>query len=215
MTPRYTVAEEVAHAITHGLGLLLGIAALVLLTVYAALYGTAWHVVSCSVYGVSLVVLYAASTFYHTLPASRAKRVFRVLDHAAIYVLIAGTYTPFTLVNLRGGWGWALFGVVWGLAAVGVVLEAVARDRLRIVSVALYVGLGWLVALAVKPLLAAVEPGGVLLLVLGGVAYTGGVGFYAWRRLPYHHAVWHVFVLAGSLSHFFAVFYYVIPRPGA
>jgi hemolysin III len=212
---RYSVAEEIAHAITHGLGLVLSVVALVVLVVYASVRGDTWHIVSCSIYGTTLIVLYAASTLYHSIPSPRAKAVLRVLDHAAIYGLIAGTYTPFTLVNLRGGWGWTLFGVVWGLAAVGIVLEALAKPRTRVLSVALYLALGWLAAIAVKPLLAAVATGGLVLLLLGGLAYTGGVVFYGWRRLPYHHAIWHVFVMVGSVSHFFAVLFYVIPRTGA
>ncbi len=211
-TNQYSLAEEIAHAITHGVGLLLSVAGLVVLIVLASLRGDAWHVVSVSVYGATLVLLYSASTFYHALPAPRAKRVFRTLDHAAIYVLIAGTYTPFMLVNLRGGWGWALFGVVWGLAVLGIVLEAVAKQRVRVLSVILYLGLGWLIAIAVKPLVQSVEPGGLVLLVAGGLAYSVGVVFYGWKRLPYHHAVWHLFVMAGSLFHFFAVLFYVIPR---
>ena len=211
-TNQYTLAEEISHAITHGVGLLLSIAGLVVLIVFDSLRGDAWHVVSVSVYGATLVLLYSASTFYHALPAPRAKNVFRTLDHAAIYVLIAGTYTPFVLVNLRGGWGWALFGVVWGLAVLGIVLEAVAKQRVRVLSVILYLGLGWLIAIAVKPLMQSVEPGGLVLLVAGGLAYSVGVVFYGWKRLPYHHAVWHLFVMAGSLFHFFAVLFYVIPR---
>ncbi|MHC4766248.1 MAG: PAQR family membrane homeostasis protein TrhA [Planctomycetota bacterium] len=215
MTGRYSLAEEIAHAITHGVGLLLSVAGLTILVVFATLRGEAWHIVSCSIYGSTLVLLYAASTFYHALPAPRAKAVFRVLDHAAIYVLIAGTYTPFTLVNLRGGWGWALFGVVWGLAIFGVVLEAVARQRVRVLSLVLYLGLGWLAAIAVKPLFDSVGAGGLALLLLGGLAYTGGVVFYCWQRLPYHHAIWHIFVLAGSVFHYFAVLFFVIPAAGA
>ncbi|MHC4128668.1 MAG: PAQR family membrane homeostasis protein TrhA [Planctomycetota bacterium] len=215
MTGRYSLAEEIAHAITHGVGLLLSVAGLTILAVFATLRGEAWHIVSCSIYGSTLVLLYAASTFYHALPAPRAKAVFRVLDHAAIYVLIAGTYTPFTLVNLRGGWGWALFGVVWGLAIFGVVLEAVARQRVRVLSLVLYLGLGWLAAIAVKPLFDSVGAGGLALLLLGGLAYTGGVVFYCWQRLPYHHAIWHIFVLAGSVFHYFAVLFFVIPAAGA
>ncbi len=210
-TKRYSVAEEIAHAITHGVGLLLSIAGLVILVVFASWRGDAWHTVSVSIYGATLVLLYTASTFYHALTSPGAKGVFRILDHAAIYLLIAGTYTPFTLVNLRGGWGWTLFGLVWGLAALGVVLEATARQRFRILSIVLYLGLGWLAAIAVKPLLHSVESRGIVLLVAGGLAYTGGVAFYGWRRLRYHHAVWHLFVLVGSLFHFFAVLFYVIP----
>lgn len=208
----YSVAEEIAHAATHGAGLLLSIAGLVVLVVFATLRGDVWHIVSVAIFGSTLVLLYAASTFYHALPSPRAKAVFRVLDHAAIYVLIAGTYTPFTLVNLRGGWGWALFGTVWALATLGVVLEAAAKHRMRVLSLVLYVGLGWLVAIAIKPLLASVATGGLVLLVTGGLAYTGGVVFYAWRRLPFNHAIWHVFVLAGSVCHYFAVLLFVIPR---
>jgi len=209
--PRYSLAEEIAHATTHGVGLALAVAALVVLIVVASLRGDAWHVVSVSIYGSTLVLLYAASTLYHAITTPRAKETLRVLDHSAIYLLIAGTYTPFTLVNLRGGWGWALFGVVWGLATLGVVLEATAGGRIKSLSLVLYIGLGWLVAVAVKPLLESVAAGGLVLLLLGGVAYTGGVVFYGWRGLHFHHAVWHVFVLAGSVCHFFAVLLYVIP----
>ena len=210
---RSSFAEETAHAITHGVGLLLSIAALVILVVFASLRGDAWHVVSVSIYGTTLILLYAASTAYHALPSSRAKAVLLLLDHAAIYLLIAGTYTPFTLVNLRGGWGWSLFGVVWGLAALGVVFETVATQRWRVLSLVLYLGLGWIVAIAVKPVLNAVETGGVILIALGGLAYTGGIVFYRWRELPYNHAVWHVFVMVGSACHFFAILFYVIPGP--
>jgi hemolysin III len=214
VTGDYSIAEEIAHAITHGVGILLSIAALTILVAFAALRGDAWHIVSCSIYGSSLVLLYTASTLYHALPAPRAKGVFRTLDHAAIYVLIAGTYTPFTLVNLRGGWGWTLFGVAWGLAIFGVVLEAVAKPRVRILSLVLYLGLGWMAAIAVKPLFDSVAVGGLVLMLLGGLAYTGGVVFYCWERLPYNHAIWHIFVLAGSVFHYFAVLFYVIPAPG-
>jgi hemolysin III len=215
VTGHYSIAEEIAHAITHGVGILLSIAALTVLVAFASLHGNAWHIVSCSIYGSTLVLLYAASTLYHALPSSRAKGVFRILDHTAIYVLIAGTYTPFTLVNLRGGWGWTLFGVVWGLSILGIVLEAVARPRVRILSLVLYLGLGWMAAIAVKPLLDSVAAGGLVLLLLGGLAYTGGVVFYCWHRLPYHHAIWHIFVLAGSVFHYFAVLFYVIPGADA
>jgi hemolysin III len=214
-SPRYSVAEEIAHAITHGVGMLLSVAALTVLVAFASVRGNAWHIVSCSIYGATLVLLYTASTFYHALPSPKAKSVFQVLDHAAIYLLIAGTYTPFTLVNLRGAWGWTLFGLVWGLAILGIVLEAAARRRIRVLSVTLYLGLGWLVAIAVEPLRHAVAFGGLVLLLLGGLAYTAGVAFYAWRRLPYHHAIWHVFVMVGSVCHFFAVLFYVIPPAGA
>ena len=205
-------AEETAHVLTHAIGLMLSVAGLVVLVVLASLRGDAWHVVSASIYGTTLILLYGASTVYHALPPSRAKGAWRLLDHSAIYLLIAGTYTPFTLVNLRGGWGWSLFGVVWGLATVGVVFENVATQRSRMISLVLYVGLGWLVAIAVKPFLNAVDTGGVILVALGGLAYTGGIVFYRWRELPYNHALWHAAVLVGSACHFFAILFYVIPR---
>lgn len=207
----YSPAEEIAHAITHGAGLVLSVAAVAILLVFAGLRGDSWHIVSSAIYGATLVLLYAASTLYHSISSPRAKGFLRSLDHAAIYLLIAGTYTPFTLANLRGGWGWTLFGLVWGLALYGVMLEAFAKRPVRVLSLALYLGLGWLGAIAVKPLLESVAPGGLVLVVLGGLAYTGGVVFYVRHRMPYHHAVWHIFVLAGSACHYFAVLFYVIP----
>jgi hemolysin III len=209
--PLYSVGEEIAHALTHGLGLVLSLGGLVILVVAASLRGDARHVVGCAVFGATLVLLYAASTLYHASRSRRAKRVLQRLDHAAIFLLIAGTYTPFTLVSLRGGWGWLIFALVWGLAAMGIALEAAIPHRTRRLSVALYLATGWLVLIAVEPLVHAVHPKGLLLLLLGGAAYTLGVVFYAWRRLPYHHAVWHVFVMAGSACHFSCVLGYVIP----
>ncbi len=209
--PRYGVGEEIANALTHGVGAVLAVSALVLMTVYSGLYGDAWHVVSSSVFGATLVLLYLASTLYHAVTAPRAKRLLRLLDHGAIFLLIAGTYTPFTLVSLRGPWGWSLFGVVWGLALVGVFFQAGLLRRWEFLRVGLYVAMGWVVVIAIKPLIASMELGGLLLLLGGGLAYTLGIVFYAWERLPFSHAVWHVFVLAGSCLHFFSVFFYVIP----
>lgn len=206
----FSAAEEVANSLTHGAGLLLGVAALVLLVVFASRSGSAIRIVACAVYGTTLVLLYGASTLYHALPPGRGKRVFGILDHAAIFLLIAGTYTPFTLVTLRGGWGWSLFGAIWGLAAVGVVIEAVSRGRARRLQLVLYLGMGWAIVAAARPLIIQLPPGGLLLLLVGGLAYTFGVVFFVWRRLPFHHAVWHVFVLGGSVCHFFAVLLYVI-----
>lgn len=208
----FTVAEEVAHSLTHGAGLLLGIAALVLMVIFSAQRGSALHVVACGVYGATLVLLYGASTFYHALPRGRGKRIFGILDHAAIFLLIAGTYTPFTLVSMRGKWGWSLFGVIWGLATAGVVLEAVTRGRARRMQLALYLAMGWLIVVAGRPLLDGVAPGGLALLVAGGLAYTLGVIFFVRKSMPFHHAVWHLFVLGGSICHFFAVLLYVIPE---
>jgi hemolysin III len=168
------------------------------------------HVVSCAIYGVTLVVLYASSTLYHGLPAGGGKRVFGILDHAAIFLLIAGTYTPFLLVTLSGALGWSLFAVIWGLAVGGVVLEAVSRGRARRIQLVLYLLMGWGIVGAAQPLLQQLALGGLALLLAGGLAYTLGVTFYVWRR-PFFHAVWHLFVLAGSICHFFAVFLYVMP----
>ncbi len=207
---KFSAAEELAHSLTHGAGLLLGIAALVLMIVFAAQKGSAIRVVSSTVYGVTLVVLYASSTFYHALPSGRGKRVFGILDHAAIFLLIAGTYTPFALVTLAGGWGWSLFAVIWGLAIGGIVLEAVSRGRMRRVQLLLYLVMGWGIVAAARPLVRELATGGLALLLAGGLAYTLGVVFFVWRR-PFHHAVWHVFVLSGSICHFFAVLLYVIP----
>ena len=209
--PLYTVGEEIAHVITHGLGLVLSLAGLVVLVVSAWLRGDAWHVAGCAVFGTTLVLLYAASTLYHSVPSPPAKRVLRKLDHAAVYLLIAGTYTPFTLVSLRGGWGWTLLALVWGLAILGIALQVAIPRRSPRPSVPLYLAMGWLVVIALEPLVRSVHSAGLVLLILGGLAYTLGVVFYAWQRLPYNHAVWHVFVLAGSICHFSCVLGYVIP----
>ena len=203
--------EELINSITHGAGVALSIAGLAVLVTLAALKGTAWHIVGCSVYGATLVLLYTASTLYHSMRSPRVKRFFRIIDHAAIYLLIAGTYTPFTLVNLRGGWGWTLFGLVWGLAVLGVLFKIFFVDRFPIASTTVYILMGWLAVIAIKPLLAAVPSGGILWLLAGGLAYTLGVVFFAWEKIPYNHAAWHVFVLTGSICHYFAVLFYVLP----
>ena len=207
---RYPLGEEIANSVTHGVGALLAVAGLSVLVAFAAIRGTAWHVVACSIYGSTLVLLYTASTLYHSIPNARAKRTLRILDHSAIFLLIAGTYTPFTLVNLRGGWGWSLFGVVWGLALLGILLQT-GRRRHPVVAVALYVAMGWAVVVAIRPLLQAIPRGGLALLVGGGLAYTIGIVFYASKRIPYAHSVWHGFVLLGSALHFFAIFLFVVP----
>jgi len=212
---RYSTAEEIANSITHGVGLLLAMAGLATLVAFAVLRGTAWHIVGCSIFGATLVLSYLTSTLYHSIPSVRAKSILRIFDHCAIFLLIAGTYTPLMLVNLRGPWGWSILGVVWGIATLGIVFKVTMLRKWTVVSVVLYVAMGWVVVVATKPLLSAVAPGGLLLLLLGGLAYTGGVIFYGLRRMPYHHAVWHLFVLAGSVLHFFAVLFYVIPIAGS
>jgi hemolysin III len=189
-------------------GLAASIVGLVVLVVAATETRDPWRIVSCAVYGTTLVLLYATSTLYHSLSRTRARRVFRVLDHSAIFLLIAGTYTPFTLVNLRGPWGWALLGTVWGLAILGIATKAVFGTRWPILSTVIYIVMGWTALVAVKPLLANIPPTGIGWIVAGGIAYTAGVAFFAWEKLRYSHAIWHVFVLAGSVFHFVAVLRY-------
>lgn len=205
-------SAEAANSVTHGLGAVLSVVALVLLVVQGALHGSARQVVAGAIFGSSLVLLYCMSTIYHALTNRRAKRVFQILDHSAIYVLIAGTYTPFCLVSLRGGWGWSLFGVVWGLAVLGITFKSIFGDRFEVLSTAVYLGMSWMIVIAVLPLYRCLPPGGLAWLGAGGAFYTLGVGFFAWRGLRFHHAVWHLFVLGGSLCHVMAVLGYVMSR---
>jgi hemolysin III len=203
--------EEIINALTHGLGALLSLAGLVVLVILASLRGDAWHIVSCSIYGATLVLMFAGSTLYHSFRSPRLKYVFRIIDHAAIFLLIAGTYTPFVLVTLRGGWGWSLFGVIWGLAVAGIVFQVFFIGRFRVLQTLIYLLMGWLVVVAAKPLFAHVPRPGLLWLLFGGLCYTVGALFYLWKKLPMHHAVWHLFVLGGSICHYFAILFYVLP----
>jgi len=211
--PSYTLREEIANSVTHGIGIVLAIAGLAVLTAFAALRGDVWHVVGCSIFGAALIICFTTSTLYHSVQVARIKQRLRALDHSAIFLLIAGTYTPFMLVNLRGPWGWSLLAVIWSLALAGIVLRLALKGRLHGLVVAIYLAMGWAVVVATEPMLRHVGTGGLVLLASGGLAYTAGVAFYKWRRLPYNHAVWHGFVLAGSALHFFAVLFYVIPWP--
>jgi len=206
-----SVAEEITNSITHGAGLVLAIAGLAVLTSFASIYGNAWHIVSCSIYGATLIFMYMSSTLYHGIPIPAAKKVLKVIDHSAIYLLIAGTYTPFALVSLRATWGWLLFGVIWSLALLGIVFQATPLRKKSKVRVALYITMGWIIMLAAKPLASSISTDGLMLLLLGGIAYTSGVFFYARQTLRFNHAIWHLFVLAGSALHFFAILFYVIP----
>jgi hemolysin III len=212
--PEYSLGEEIFHGVTHGVGVVLSIAGLAVLVAFASLRGTATHVLGCSVFGACLVLLYTASTLYHSIPSRQAKRVLQVLDHSGIYLLIAGTYTPFALVTLGGALGWSLFGVLWTLAVAGIVTRAALPRVARRFSLVLYLAMGWAALPVAGPLFSGLGAGGVLLVVLGGLAYTGGVVFYGLQRLPYNHAVWHLLVLAGSALHFFGVLLYVIPPAG-
>lgn len=209
--PRYRRGDELASSLLHGLGVVLSIGGLVTLVAFAVLRRDARDVVACAIYGVTLVLLYTASTLYHAIPLVTVKPVLRMLDHIAIYLLIAGTYTPFTLIALPGRWGWRLFAAVWALALLGSLLELGWFRRWHKLAVLLYLGMGWIGMLAFKPLAAHLQAGGMALLIGGGMAYTLGVPFYLWRKLPYQHTLWHAFVLAGSVLHYFAVLLYVLP----
>jgi hemolysin III len=204
-----SLREEVANAVTHGTGLVLSVGAAPVLVALGVIYGTALHVVAYAIYGATLVLLYAASTLYHAFQRPRVKQALRVLDHAAIYLLIAGTYTPVTLVSLEARWGLTLFGVVWALALAGCVFKVFFTGQFERTSTALYLAMGWVVVLAVGPVLEALPGAAFAWLLAGGLCYSGGVVFYAWERLPYNHAVWHLFVLAGSVCHFVAIAGYV------
>jgi hemolysin III len=210
MPATYTAREELAHSITHGFGVVGSIAGLVLMVIFSAQYGTVWHVVSTAIFGATLVLLYMSSTLYHSFKGVRAKQILRKFDHAAIFLLIAGSYTPFLLVTLHGAW--ILFAVVWGLAAIGVGLKFWFAGRFRVVSTLIYIGMGWLVMLDFKSLTTSLPHDGLVWLFAGGLSYTGGTLFYLWKRLPYHHAIWHLFVLGGSTCHWMAIFFYVVPR---
>lgn len=200
--------EEIANSVSHGVGLVAALVAVPILIDAAVRRGGAAGIVGASVFAGTMVLLYLTSTLYHALPKNKAKRVFRVLDHGAIFLLIAGTYTPFTLGVLRGGWGWTLFGLVWGLAVLGIVLKTVGSVRIPWLSTCLYLGMGWLVLIAIRPLWLRMPLSGLAWLVAGGLAYTAGVAFFAAERLRYSHFIWHLFVLTGTCCHFFAVLWY-------
>jgi hemolysin III len=176
------------------------------LLVFAILRGTMSHIIACSIYGATLICLYAASTLYHAVTSPRLKRALKIFDHASIYLLIAGTYTPFLLLNLRGAWGWSLFGVVWGLAFAGILFKFWFVDHFEFLSTAVYLAMGWLVIIAAKPVLTHVPTVTLLWVLAGGLLYSSGVIFYIWKRLPYSHVIWHLFVLAGSACHYVAIF---------
>jgi hemolysin III len=203
----YTKGEEIANAITHGIGGLLAIAALVLLVVFSALKGTVWHVVSFTIFGVGLVLLYTGSTLYHSLTNKKAKKVFRILDHAAIYFLIASSYTPFTLTVLRGVLGWVIFGIIWTSAIVGIVFKSLWVGKHDKLSTAMYILMGWMVVVSIRSLYFALPQLSFIFLVLGGLLYTLGALLYMFDKIPYNHAIWHLFVIAGSTAHFFSVMY--------
>jgi len=207
----YSEAEELVNRWTHGIGAVVSIIGVVALIVLAAGQHDGYRMVSACIYGASMVIFYCISTAYHSVRKPYVRYVFRILDHASIYLMIAGSYTPFALVTLRGPWGWSLLGTVWGLGAFGAGMKFSTTHRLPHIGPLLYIALGWSVVVAWKPLSAALATNGLLLLFAGGAAYTVGVIFFLWDRLPYNHAIWHLFVLTGSACHFGAIYYYVTP----
>lgn len=205
MMPTDSLREEIWNALTHGLGVVASLAGGAVLITLAAVFAGPREIVGATIFSVTLLLLYVASTLYHAIPHPVAKARLKVFDHCAIYLLIAGTYTPFTLVTLRGPWGWTLFGLAWGLASLGVIFKLFFTGRFKVVSTLLYLALGWMVVIAWQPMTAALTPAALAWLMAGGVAYTAGTVFYMSRRIPYAHGIWHLFVLAGSTFHFVAV----------
>ena len=208
MQDPHSFREEVANSISHGLGLLLALVALPILVLTAIEVGNVSFLVGVSVFGGTMVLLYLASTLYHSITHETAKQLFRVFDHTAIFLLIAGTYTPFALGVLRGPWGWSLLAIVWTLAIIGITLKIRKRTRHSRISIVLYVIMGWLAVVAVKPIVMLIPVPGILLILAGGLAYTGGLAFFAAQRIRYNHFIWHLFVMAGTVCHFFAVLWY-------
>ena len=206
----YSLIEEIWHAITHGVGLLLSIAGLTVLVAYATLQGSVLAITSSAIFGTTLIITYGASTLYHAISHTNIKNFFKQLDHASIYFLIAGTYTPITLISVGGTLGWSIFATVWTVAIIGVILKFAYPNRFEKLSLVLYLLLGWLIVVAVKPLFENMESGGLWLMLAGGLSYTFGVIFYVWDNLPFNHAIWHLFVLGGSTLHFFMVLLYAI-----
>jgi len=204
-----TLGEEIANSITHGIGAGLSIAALVILIVLASRQGDAWRIVSFSIYGSTLILLYLSSTLYHGFVNPKIKNIFRILDHSAIYLLIAGSYTPITLTFMRGAWGWTLFGIVWVIAIGGITVTILLLDKLKVLLVLSYIAMGLLIVIAFKPMIEMVPRGMIIWLFIGGACYISGMIFYLWNRLPYHHPIWHLFVLGGSISHFFGILFYL------
>jgi len=206
----FSIIEEIWHAISHGIGLALSIAGLTILVSFSAMNGSAITIVSSAIFGTTLILLYGSSTLYHAITHHDIKQRFQQFDHASIYLLIAGSYTPITLVSLGGAWGWSIFLAVWTIAVIGIYLTFVYPRRFETLSLFLYLIMGWIIVIAIKPLLASMESGGLWLLLAGGLSYTAGVIFYVWEKLPFNHAIWHLFVLGGSILHFFMVLLYVI-----
>ena len=208
--PIYTLGEEIANSVTHGVGALLAIAACVILIVTSAFTGDPYKIVSCSIYGASLIIMFAMSTLYHAITNEKAKFVFRIFDHTSIFILIAGTYTPIVLVTLRGALGWVIFGIVWTVTILGVVFNSISVERFKKFSLIAYIASGWCIVIAAVPFIRAIEPGGLLFILLGGLAYTLGIIFYKLKKVKYMHSLWHLFVLLGAILQYFCIQLYVI-----
>lgn len=208
----YTRREEIANVITHAIGAILSIAALILLIVFAEQKGDKWYVVSYTIYGISLFILYLESTLYHSITNKKLKKLFRIFDHSSIYLLIAGTYTPFTLTVLRPTIGWLIFGIIWGLAIIGIVMKVFWIGRFNVLSTMIYIAMGWLIVFAMKTLVTVLPTAGIVLLFAGGVIYTLGAVLYLFDKIPYNHAIWHLFVIGGSVCHFLCILIYLFPQ---
>lgn len=209
-TVNYTRGEEIFNAVSHGAGVLFAAAGCALVITFAALKRDPWSIVSCAIYGAALICLYLSSTLYHAASTPKYKAVLRILDHCAIYVLIAGTYTPYVLVTLRGPIGWGIFAFIWAAAIMGVLMDSINMRKFRVFTKICYVAMGWAIIFAIKPLMDSLALGGIVLLISGGLMYTGGIVFFAMKRIKYMHSIWHLFVLAGSILHFLSVLLYVI-----
>lgn len=207
---RYSFHEELFNSISHGIGALLSIAALVIIVSFASITGDVWRIVSFSIYGFTLFFLYMSSTLYHSVLYEKAKKVFRVFDHVSIYLLIAGSYTPITLVAMRGTWGWTIFAVIWSLALLGIILNIISIEKTKIFSTVLYVLMGWLIIIAAKPMLQMIPSGFFPWLLTGGIIYTLGVVFYICKKIPFNHGIWHLFVLGGSVIHYLGFLFYLV-----
>ena len=209
--PKYTLGEEITNAIVHGVGALLSIAALVLCVVFSAIHGNPYAVVSSCIYGTTLIILYTMSCLYHSFKVNNAKRVFRIIDHCSIFLLIAGTYTPYTLVSLNSTLGWVMFSIIWGCAIIGIILNSIDLKKYKVISMILYLAMGWAVIFTFKPLIKAIEMSGIYLLLAGGIIYTVGAIFYGiGKKYKYMHSVWHLFVLGGSVCHYLSILLYVV-----
>ncbi|SDC36903.1 hemolysin III [Pelagirhabdus alkalitolerans] len=211
-THRFTLGEEIANAITHGVGMLFSVVALVFLIVFSSLHGNAWHIVSFTIYGITMFFLYTSSTLLHSLPEGKGKSIFEILDHSSIYFFIAGSYTPFLLTVVRGPVGWTLFGIVWALAIGGTIFKVFFVRDFVFISTILYIIMGWLIIFTWPTLVANLAREGIIMLVVGGILYTFGAVFYVWRGFKFHHMIWHLFVLAATITHFFCVIIYLLPH---